>query len=250
VPTNFLLRSAVPDRAAPDPSSRRVVGRVAGTVVGGEPEGGAEGGSGGAGPYTANVSNEGVTEERKRAGLLGRAMERARYVAAVPAVGMVLLSVVVVIWGVTKGYSVTMDIIDPPTEQIDQIGRLLEVTDLFLIGIVFLIFGVGIWELFVEDLEVPNWLTITSLSGLKDKLIDTLLLVLGVWFVQQALSRPDPDVLLRLAASIALVGGTLVLFRVLRPRERSGPAPGRAPDPVPSPAATPGTGRARRRSGT
>lgn len=192
------------------------------------------------------MTDEAAPVARGRAGRVGRAMERARYIAAVPAIGMVLLSVVVVVWGVAKGVSVTIDIIDPATEDVDLIGDLLKVTDLFLIGIVFLIVGVGFWELFIEDLHLPDWLTVTSLSGLKDKLIDTLLLVLGVTFVEQVLSRPDTDDLLRLAASIALVGGMLVLFRVLRPPGRSAVGPDRYPDSLERPASD----RARQRSDT
>lgn len=143
-------------------------------------------------------------------------MEKARYIAAVPALGMVLLSLAVVAWGVWTGVSVTADIIGS-SEDLDLVADLLKVTDLFLIGIVFLIVGVGFWELFVEDLDLPGWLAISSLSDLKDKLIDTLLLVLGVYFVEQVLSNPDTEELLRLAGAIALVGGVLVLYRVLRP---------------------------------
>ena len=142
-------------------------------------------------------------------------MEKARYIAAVPALGMVLLSLAVVAWGVWTGVSVTADIIGS-SEDLDLVADLLKVTDLFLIGIVFLIVGVGFWELFVEDLDLPGWLAISSLSDLKDKLIDTLLLVLGVYFVEQVLSNPDTEELLRLAGAIALVGGVLVLYRVLR----------------------------------
>lgn len=157
-----------------------------------------------------------VDVSRPRRSVVGRAMERARYIAAVPALGMVLLSLAVVAWGVWTGVSVTADIIGS-SEDLDLVADLLKVTDLFLIGIVFLIVGLGFWELFVEDLDLPGWLAIASLSDLKDKLIDTLLLVLGVYFVEQVLSNPDTEELLRLAAAIALVGGVLVLYRILRP---------------------------------
>jgi len=165
----------------------------------------------------AGPPDEPVPDEltRRRRSVVGSAMEKARYIAAVPALGMVLLSFAVVAWGVWTGVSVTADIIGS-SEDLDLVADLLKVTDLFLIGIVFLIVGVGFWELFVEDIDLPGWLAITSLSDLKDKLIDTLLLVLGVYFVEQVLSNPDTEELLRLAGAIALVGGVLVLYRVLR----------------------------------
>ncbi|MFZ4519811.1 MAG: YqhA family protein [Microthrixaceae bacterium] len=159
-------------------------------------------------------------QEHRRPSLVGRMMERARYVAAIPAVGMVLLSLGTVVWAVVKAVSVAGDVIADPSD-LDVIADLLKVTDLFLIGIVFLIVGVGLWELFVEDIELPPGLSVRTLSDLKDKLIDTLVLVLGVSFVEQVLARPGWDGLLELAASIAVVTGVLVLFRVLK-IQRSG----------------------------
>jgi uncharacterized membrane protein YqhA len=132
---------------------------------------------------------------------------------------MVLLALAVVAWGAWTGVLVVGDIVTS-SDDLDLVADLLKVTDLFLIGIVFLIVGIGLWELFVEDLDLPDWLTITSLSELKDKLIDTLFLVLGVYFVEQVLSQRDTEELLRLAGAIALVGGVLVVYRVLRSPSR------------------------------
>jgi uncharacterized membrane protein YqhA len=152
---------------------------------------------------------------------LGRLIERSRYLAAVPALGMVLLALASVIWAVVVGGQVMVDLVQD-VDDLDLIGDLLKVTDLFLIGIVFLIVGIGFWELFVEDLDLPDWLSITSLSDLKNKLIDTLLLVLGVYFVEQVLSGTDTDELVELAIAIGIVSTVFVLFRVLRAPGRSG----------------------------
>ncbi len=162
---------------------------------------------------------EATGERGARPGPVGRAMERARFVAAVPAVGMVLLSLGTVLWATYKAVWVAVDVVGDPSD-LDVIADLLKVTDLFLIGIVFLIVGVGLWELFVEDIELPPGLSVRTLSDLKDKLIDTLVLVLGVSFVEQVLARPGWDGLLELAASIALVTGVLVAFRVLKVQRR------------------------------
>lgn len=149
------------------------------------------------------------------ASAVGRIIERSRYLAAVPALGMVLLALAATLWGVVLGAGVVVDLVQD-VDDIDLIGDLLKVTDLFLIGIVFLIVGIGFWELFVEDLDMPAWLTITSLSDLKNKLIDTLLLVLGVYFVEKVLSGTSPEDLVDLAIAIGVVSGVFVLFRVLQ----------------------------------
>jgi uncharacterized membrane protein YqhA len=152
---------------------------------------------------------------------LGRLIERSRYLAAVPALGMVLLALASVLWAVVVGGQVMVDLVQD-VDDLDLVGDLLKVTDLFLIGIVFLIVGIGFWELFVEDLDLPGWLSITSLSDLKNKLIDTLLLVLGVYFVEQVLSGTETEELVELAIAIGIVSTVFVLFRVLRAPGRSG----------------------------
>ncbi|MCK8411010.1 YqhA family protein, partial [Erwinia amylovora] len=82
---------------------------------------------------------------------------------------------VTVLWGFAKMVAVSIDVVRN-SDDLDLIADLLKVTDLFLIGIVFLIVGVGLWELFVEDIELPAGLSVRTLSDLKDKLIDTLVL--------------------------------------------------------------------------
>jgi uncharacterized protein (TIGR00645 family) len=66
--------------------------------------------------------------------------------------------------------------------------------DLYLIGIVLLIFSFGIYELFISKIDIAqeghshNILEITSLDELKNKLIKVILMVLIVSFFKAILS--------------------------------------------------------------
>lgn len=71
--------------------------------------------------------------------------------------------------------------------------------DLYLIGIVLLIFSFGVYELFIskidiahreEDGKAHNILEITSLDELKNKLMKVILMVLIVSFFKGILSTP------------------------------------------------------------
>ena len=67
--------------------------------------------------------------------------------------------------------------------------------DLYLIGIVLLIFSFGIYELFISRIDIAqvsnrNILEIESLDELKNKLIKVIIMVLIVSFFKAVLSTP------------------------------------------------------------
>lgn len=82
--------------------------------------------------------------------------------------------------------------------------------DLYLIGIVLLIFSFGIYELFISKIDLANdnkeinILEITSLDGLKSKIIKVIIMVLVVSFFQRVLvmDYETPLEMLYLAGSI------------------------------------------------
>jgi uncharacterized membrane protein YqhA len=64
-----------------------------------------------------------------------------------------------------------------------------------LIGLVLLIFGFGIYELFISELEIArlgdefgNILEVSNLDDLKNKIIKVIIMVLIVSFFQRILS--------------------------------------------------------------
>ncbi len=71
--------------------------------------------------------------------------------------------------------------------------KIISSIDLFLIGIVLLIFGFGIYELFVSEIDFANakfsesTLKINSLDQLKNKIIKVIIIVLIVKFFEKIL---------------------------------------------------------------
>ena len=75
----------------------------------------------------------------------------------------------------------------------DLLFKIISAIDLFLIGIVLLIFGFGIYELFVSEIDFANakftesTLKIRDLDQLKNKIIKVVLIVLIVKFFEKVL---------------------------------------------------------------
>ena len=75
----------------------------------------------------------------------------------------------------------------------DLLFKIISAIDLFLIGIVLLIFGFGIYELFVSEIDFANakftesTLKIRDLDQLKNKIIKVVIIVLIVKFFEKVL---------------------------------------------------------------
>ena len=98
------------------------------------------------------------------------------------------------------------------TSNNDLLFKIISAIDLFLIGIVLLIFGFGIYELFVSDIDFANskfndsTLKIRDLDQLKNKIIKVIIIVLIVKFFEKVLkfseSFRDPIDILYFSLSI------------------------------------------------
>ncbi len=89
----------------------------------------------------------------------------------------------------------------------------IELTDLFLLGVVLYIIALGLYELFIDDnLTLPHWLEIHTLDDLKAKLISVVIVVMSVLFLKQVVSWDGERNLLTFGGGIALVIAALTYF--------------------------------------
>lgn len=97
----------------------------------------------------------------------------------------------------------------------DLLFKIISSIDMFLIGIVLLIFGFGVYELFISEIDIAkgkfsdSTLKISSLDQLKNKIIKVVIIVLIVKFFEKILKlTPNfntPQDLLFLSISILAI---------------------------------------------
>ncbi len=77
------------------------------------------------------------------------------------------------------------------------IGKGLKTIDLMLLGTVFFIIGIGLYELFIQPIEdLPQWLVIRDIDQLKNMLVKVLIVVMGVSFTGDVVTwKGDTDLM-------------------------------------------------------
>ncbi len=126
--------------------------------------------------------------------------------------------------------------------------HLIGALDRFLIAVVFLYFGYGLYGLFVrperthQELGLPDWLHVDHIGELKQTLAEVILVILFVLFLRMALETfhsEGPNLslqgavqLLVLPVSILLLAGALRLAQ-LHPKSRGARTAGSAADAEP-----------------
>lgn len=136
---------------------------------------------------------------------------------------MGLLTVGVAILGALKAMKTSLDLIKyiRTGDQDLHVGiQILDTLDIFLICLVFLIFTMGIVQLFIKhDNEeylksIPKWLLVKNLSELKFLLMQTIIVTLFIITIEVFISFEDgPSIeLLYVPGMILLLSGSLALL--------------------------------------
>jgi uncharacterized membrane protein YqhA len=148
------------------------------------------------------------------------ALERTRYLAVVAVGGLLAVSVVTLGWAVAKTVLLTHDLLTGGWRDETVVVALLIGVDTYLLALVLLIVAIGLFELFVGDLDVPAWLEIRSLDDLKKRLIDMLVLFLAIKGVEKLVSAKEPIDALVYAGAVAVLIVALTVFRAVKSSAR------------------------------
>jgi len=140
-----------------------------------------------------------------------------RFLILIAVLGSLLAAVTVLVYGFIEAVQLVWMTIE--TGEVSRKGakalalEFIEIIDLFLLGTVFFVIAVGLYELFIDsNIPVPQWLSIKTLDDLKTKLIGVVIVVLGVLFLGQVMSWDGSTDLLGYGAAIALVIAALAYF--------------------------------------
>jgi uncharacterized membrane protein YqhA len=160
-----------------------------------------------------------------------RILAGSRYFVLLAVVGSFMASVAVLVHGVLT-VIVTILSTFSHSELTAQGARHLsmecvEIIDLFLLGTVLYIIALGLYELFIDrSLPMPYWLHVSSLDDLKDKLLGTVVVMLGVSFLGDVVTWEGQNNILALGAAIAVVVGSLRLLNLVGGNHDGAEAPG------------------------
>ena len=122
--------------------------------------------------------------------MLSKTLGASRFLIILAVLGSLLAAVTLLVYGLLESTQLIWATIE--TGEVARKGakalalEFIEIVDLFLLGVVFYIISLGLYELFISsDVAVPGWLSIKTLDDLKAKLIAVVIVVIGVLILGQ-----------------------------------------------------------------
>ena len=154
---------------------------------------------------------------------LGRGFERglslSRVVVVVPVIVLLLSAMASFAYGTDVFVRSVIHVVDDPQLTSHNLGFLLLLTDLFLIGATLMIAAFGFYELFIgrigasgPDVQLPGWLRMHDLNDLKARVISMIILVAAVSFVDDVVESKGGLDTLYLGVGVAVVIAALTAF--------------------------------------
>jgi uncharacterized membrane protein YqhA len=134
----------------------------------------------------------------------------SRILVIIAIIGMILTAIIVVITGFSELFRIISFFMHNGMLS-EETGKFLSVTvtemiDLFLIGLVLMIFSLGLYQLFIDsEIDLPEWLDTPSFDVLKARLLIVIVVVLAVLFLGYASTVSDGTKLAGLGIGISLV---------------------------------------------
>jgi len=141
-----------------------------------------------------------------------RLLEKSKYLILIAVAASFVASAVAFLWGGFKVIFILINLIKTYGKDLSAAVALIELMDTFLIAIALLVFSVGIYELFIENLSLPEWLVIHNLHDLKAKLGSIIILVMAVTFLKHLVEWRDPQGTYYFGISVAVVSAALIAF--------------------------------------
>ena len=149
-----------------------------------------------------------------------RALSLSRVVVVIPVVVLVLAAFSSFALGTEVFVRSVTSFVEESHLTAHNLGFLLLLTDLFLVGATLMIAAFGFYDLFVtriddgdRSLRLPGWLRMRDLNDLKARVISMIILVAAVTFVDVVVESKDGGLsTFYLGAAVALVIAALTAF--------------------------------------
>ena len=139
-------------------------------------------------------------------------VEKSRYLALIGVIGLLIAGVAAFGWGLYKTVLLVYDVTTGASAGTSVTVDLVKIVDYFLVATTLLIFAASLYELFIAEINVPDWMIAHNLHDLKSRLSSMIVLVLAVKFLEEVfLGRNAYDLMLT-GVAIAVVAAVLIAF--------------------------------------
>jgi uncharacterized membrane protein YqhA len=143
---------------------------------------------------------------------MSKVLEKSRYLAIIGVLGLLAAALAAFAWGTFQTIQAVILIVQSLGADKGITVALVQIVDSFLIAITLLIFSVSLYELFIGDLDMPEWMVAHNLHDLKTKLSSLIIMVMAVKFVEKLVDVKDYGNVLNFGVAVTLVSGALIAF--------------------------------------
>jgi uncharacterized membrane protein YqhA len=153
--------------------------------------------------------------------MLKRVLTAGRFMTLIAIIGslvgstaLLIYEAVVIVTAVTE--TIQANAISPKIAKVLAVG-LIEALDVFFIAIVGYIISVGLYVLFIDDtLPVRPWFKVNDFDDLKSHLVGSVIAVLAVLFMREAVAWDGERDLLGFGLALAAVIAALTLYLAVK----------------------------------
>lgn len=147
-------------------------------------------------------------------------VEKSRFLALIPVLGLQVGALAAFYVGIEKLIKVIQVAVLHHETNSPTLYVLFESLDSFLVALALIVISVSLYELFIDDLSVPDWMTVKNLSELKAKFGVVLIPIMAVKFVQKLLQSDSALDTLYYGIAIALISVALTVLTVVSEKEK------------------------------
>ncbi len=147
-------------------------------------------------------------------------IEKSRYVAYIGVFVLLICSLTAYVLGVYKTVETVMGIAFNEVKDDLALVALFDSLDTILVGTALLVISVSLYELFIGELEVPDWMLVRNLNELKANFSFVIIPLMSVKFLQKLLQAENALDTLYYGIGVALLTLSLAAFNYVSEKEK------------------------------
>ncbi|WP_448584372.1 YqhA family protein [Thermocrinis sp.] len=146
--------------------------------------------------------------------MLKKILESGKAIALLPSISLFVGAVFLGFYGIYVLFeTIYKALVDESARDSAVLAtKFISVMDIHLLSVILYIFAVGLYELFVGKLDVPEWLKIEGIDQLKSKLASVIVLILAITFTKKFVEWKNPLDTLLFGIAVSAVIGVLIFY--------------------------------------